>query len=44
MREPLLGNLPMANSYLMLGSLAVLGWLLALAFAGKYSARVVYWL
>lgn len=44
MREPLLGNLPMMESYIILSALAVIGWLSVLAFAGKYSARVVYWL
>jgi lipopolysaccharide transport system permease protein len=44
MREPLLGNLPHLSSYAILGCLFVLGWLFTLAFAGKYSHRVVYWL
>ncbi|SFI90324.1 lipopolysaccharide transport system permease protein [Bosea sp. OK403] len=44
MREPLLGNLPSATSYLILLGLLIVGWLLSLAFAGKYSHRVVYWL
>lgn len=44
MREPLLGNLPGAVSYLILIGLLIVGWLLCLAFAGKYSHRVVYWL
>lgn len=44
MREPLLGNLPSATSYFILLGLFVIGWLSTLAFAGKYSHRVVYWL
>jgi lipopolysaccharide transport system permease protein len=44
MREPLLGNSPSATSYLILLGLLIVGWLLSLAFAGKYSHRVVYWL
>lgn len=44
MREPLLGNLPSASSYMILLGLLVVGWSLTLAFAGKYSHRVVYWL
>jgi len=44
MREPLLGNLPSATSYLILLGLLVCGWLFSLVFAGKYSHRVVYWL
>ena len=44
MREPLLGNLPSVTAYLILLGLLVFGWLFTLAFAGKYSQRVVYWL
>lgn len=44
MREPLLGQMPSLTSYLILLGLLVFGWLLSLAFAGKYSQRVVYWL
>lgn len=44
MREPLLGNLPSVTAYLILLGMLVFGWLFTLAFAGKYSHRVVYWL
>lgn len=44
MREPLLGQWPSTMSYLILLGLLVFGWMLCLAFAGKYSHRVVYWL
>lgn len=44
MREPLLGNLPGTTSYFILLSMLVIGWLFTLAFSGKYSHRVVYWL
>jgi lipopolysaccharide transport system permease protein len=44
MREPLLGNLPSASAYAILFGLLIVGWLVTLAFAGKYSHRVVYWL
>jgi lipopolysaccharide transport system permease protein len=44
MREPLIGHVPSASSYMILFGLLVSGWLFALAFAGKYSQRVVYWL
>ncbi|MCZ0734426.1 ABC transporter permease [Phreatobacter sp. AB_2022a] len=44
MREPLIGSLPNMTSYLILIGLLVAGWLVTLAFAGKYSPRVVYWL
>ncbi|POR47336.1 ABC transporter permease [Bosea psychrotolerans] len=44
MREPLLGNLPSLTAYAILLGLLIGGWLVSLAFAGKYSHRVVYWL
>lgn len=44
MRQPLLSQLPSASSYLILLGLLIVGWLVTLAFAGKYSHRVVYWL
>lgn len=44
MREPLLGQMPSLTSYIFLLGLLVFGWLLSLAFAGRYSHRVVYWL
>lgn len=44
MREPLLGQMPSPASYLFLLGLLMFGWLLSLAFAGKFSHRIVYWL
>lgn len=44
MREPLMGRMPSPTSYFILLGLLAIGWLLSLAFAGKYSHRVVYWL
>lgn len=44
MREPLLGQLPSLTAYAILLGLLAFGWLLSLAFSGKYSHRVVYWL
>lgn len=44
MREPLLGQLPSPSSYAILLGLLICGWLLSLAFSGRYSHRVVYWL
>ena len=44
MRAPLLGTVPSATSYLILIGLFIAGSLVSLAFAGKYSPRVVYWL
>lgn len=43
-REPLLGQMPSLASYIFLLVILVLGWLLTLAFAGRFSHRVVYWL
>ena len=44
MREPLLGAIPSATSYLILVGLLIVGTSASLAFAGKYAPRVVYWL
>lgn len=44
MRQPLLAQWPSATSYLILLSMLIVGWIVTLAFAGKYSHRVVYWL
>lgn len=43
-REPLLGQVPSPISYFVLLGLLIVGWLLSLAFAGKFSHRIVYWL
>lgn len=44
MREPLIGQLPSLDAYIILAALAVVGWTITLAFANKYSSRVIYWL
>lgn len=44
MREPLIGALPSMTSYLMLVGTLIVGWVACLYLAGKYSARIVYWL
>ncbi len=43
-RAPLFSMAPAPASWLMALALAVLGWLAALAFFGKYRWRVAYWL
>lgn len=43
-REPLLGQVPSMGAYLLASFVLVVGWLTALAFAGRYSKRLVYWL
>jgi lipopolysaccharide transport system permease protein len=44
MRDPLLGEVPGLASYAICAGLLVLGSLVTLAFVGRYSQRVVYWL
>lgn len=44
MRAPLLGDMPALYSFGFLVVMALLGWGLALDFAGRYARRVVYWL
>lgn len=43
-RAPLLGEAPASLSWVVAGGLAVLGWVFALIFFGKYRWRVAYWL
>ncbi len=43
-RQPLLGAVPSAASYVVLLAMLVVGWAVALVFAGKYARRVVYWI
>jgi len=43
-REPLLGNVPTLNDWLVVLALAVFGWAGAFLFFAKFRARVVYWL
>lgn len=44
MREPLIGQMPSLISYAILLGMLVIGGLVSLGFAGRYSHRVVYWL
>lgn len=44
MREPLLGQMPSFVSYATLLGMLLIGGTLSLAFAGRYSHRIVYWL
>jgi ABC-type polysaccharide/polyol phosphate export permease len=43
-RDPILGEIPSLFTYGMAGGLAVIGWMFAIVFGGRYSHRVVYWL
>lgn len=43
-RAPLFGEAPATLSWVIVGSIAVLGWVFALMFFGKYRWRVAYWL
>jgi len=43
-REPLLGNAPTLNDWLVVLVLAVFGWAGAFLFFAKFRARIVYWL
>ncbi|CCV12498.1 Putative ABC-type permease protein (fragment) [Mesorhizobium sp. STM 4661] len=43
-RDPLLGQMPEARSWEVAIVLALVGWLLAVVFFGRFRARVPYWL
>jgi len=43
-RGPLLGEAPEPMSWLVTISIAVIGWLFAIVFFGRYRWRVAYWL
>lgn len=43
-RAPLFGEAPATLSWLVAGSIALLGWVFTLMFFGKYRWRVAYWL
>jgi homopolymeric O-antigen transport system permease protein len=43
-RSPLLGHVPQAHHYLMVGLCTLLGWALALPFYARFRGRIVYWL
>jgi lipopolysaccharide transport system permease protein len=43
-REPLLGGAPTLNDWLVVGTLAILGWAGTFLFFARYRARIVYWL
>ena len=43
-RQPLLGAVPSLASYVILLTMLIVGWTVALVFAGKYARRVVYWI
>nr|WP_278388485.1 ABC transporter permease [Brucella intermedia] len=43
-RAPLLGSAPTALDWAFAAGLAVIGWIIAIAFFGRYRWRVAYWL
>ena len=43
-RDPLLGTVPSATSWLVAGGLGVVGWCLATLMYGRYKRRIAYWL
>lgn len=43
-RAPLLGTMPTLTNWLIPAGLAIVGWIAAIAFFGKYRWRVAYWL
>jgi lipopolysaccharide transport system permease protein len=43
-REPLLGNAPTLNDWLVVLALAIFGWIGTFLFFAKFRARIVYWL
>lgn len=43
-RAPLLGEAPTALNWTVVVSMALLGWVVALAFFGRYRKRIPYWL
>lgn len=44
LREPLLGGTPTLNDWLVVLSVAIIGWIGTLLFFARFRARVVYWL
>lgn len=43
-RDPLLGNTPALNDWLIVVGIAVLGWIGTFLFFARFRARIVYWL
>jgi ABC-type polysaccharide/polyol phosphate export permease len=43
-RAPLLGHPPSAMNWVVSGTLAVVGWVVALLFYGRFRRRIAYWL
>jgi ABC-type polysaccharide/polyol phosphate export permease len=44
LREPLLGGTPTLNDWLVVLSVAIVGWMGTLLFFARFRARIVYWL
>ena len=42
-RQPLVGEIPKSSTWLLTASMAIVGWLLALALTGRYHKRIPYW-
>jgi lipopolysaccharide transport system permease protein len=43
-RAPLLGQAPSSLNWIVSFSLAIIGWIVALVFYGRYKSRIAYWL
>jgi lipopolysaccharide transport system permease protein len=43
-RQPLVGQVPPVSTWLLVGAMAVAGWLVALIMTGRYHKRIPYWL
>lgn len=43
-RAPLLGGMPTADNWIVSAAIAVVGWIAALVFYGRYKRRIAYWL
>lgn len=43
-RDPLLGSIPSAMNWLVSVIMAIVGWIIALAFFNQYSKKISYWL
>jgi ABC-type polysaccharide/polyol phosphate export permease len=43
-RDPLLGNMPPVESWIVATALVIVGWAVTIAFYGRYKRRIAYWL
>ena len=44
MRSPLLGKVPSLHSYLMTGSITLIGWVVTFWLYSRYRRRIIYWI